>query len=805
MLKKLFAAIVAATMVLGLASFASAATPSFPDTVGIPEETQIATLKALGIVTGDEQGRFNPDGTFTRAQMAVIAVKLMGQAEAAEFMKQPTVFPDVEARHQWAWGYINVAVGQGIITGRPDGTFGPDDPATYVDVLVLLLRILNYEPILVGTWPTKYLVKANEIGLTKGVSFRADVPATRRNVAVLAYNALTARKVIQVAYGAQSKYVVSGDEGTEVKTLLDNLGTTPDEGWLVSSPEIFGADKDKIVVWVDSEKEGTKGVIDDGEEKVIPLAEGTDVTGLLGHRVKVWKNTDGEAFLVQDKTPASAIKAAYYYNGKVYLAANDKEVDLSSVYCFRNYEGPDLAKDVPALAPKSGDEITIVYDGTTPRFAFSLGYTTAVVDSVSTIYQRIAFADGAGTLTVKDWDVKFVGAVEELGEIQKNDVVQYIANPTAKRAVLIVTRNAPTGKFTRIEGTTITVGGVNYKRAPGGSTPDQAWLGSDVKVLLNKSGRYVKVIKLGAPTVPSTIAVVLDQVANVPTPEGLVEYWKLLLADGTKTALPIEDALHGKAAEGDIIEYKVTDGRISWAEVKMGQDPGDPGLILVPSYKLLDGKLITSTTAIFYFESGKEPQAIGWDVLKDMSGIQGWILADGSKAKVVKITSATTAVAGDKLYGYVLTMYRYWDADRQTSEYAVSVLKDGTVVDYVYDSGGPFEGGEVVAFQMKAGKAVFTKLDEDQPAEEGYEWRVESIDDNLITLQKYEADGDKVANATKTYVIITDPDAKVRTQFVDTTGDEPVGLTGLSTGLRVRVYSDGDLSGTPVAHVIVVY
>jgi hypothetical protein len=58
MLKKILATALAAAMIFGLANMAFAA-PVFPDTAGVENEADIAKLKALGIVKGDDLGNFN--------------------------------------------------------------------------------------------------------------------------------------------------------------------------------------------------------------------------------------------------------------------------------------------------------------------------------------------------------------------------------------------------------------------------------------------------------------------------------------------------------------------------------------------------------------------------------------------------------------------------------------------------------------------------------------------------------------------------------------------------------------------------
>jgi len=44
---------------------------------------------------------------------------------------------------------------------------------TYAEALAVIVRLLGYDPIVKGTWPTNYLVKGAEIGVTDGLDFDA--------------------------------------------------------------------------------------------------------------------------------------------------------------------------------------------------------------------------------------------------------------------------------------------------------------------------------------------------------------------------------------------------------------------------------------------------------------------------------------------------------------------------------------------------------------------------------------------------------------------------------------------------------
>ena len=100
--------------------------------------------------------------------------------------------------------------------------FAPDAPVKYEEAITMLVRALGYEPAAKdkGGYPSGYMVVAGEQKLNNNVAVMFGMPANRGNVAKLVNNALETPLMIQVGYGSQSKYVVSGTEGSTKQTLL---------------------------------------------------------------------------------------------------------------------------------------------------------------------------------------------------------------------------------------------------------------------------------------------------------------------------------------------------------------------------------------------------------------------------------------------------------------------------------------------------------------------------------------------------------------------------------------------------------
>lgn len=308
----LLAAVMGGAWVLGMSRVAGAS-PVFADTGGIAEEPNLARLKVLGIVTGDEQGRFNPEGRFTRIQAATLAVRLSGLGQYAPMLDHPTVFPDVQERHRWAWGYINVAVAEGLVKGTPDGKFLPDEPITELQAAVLFLNALGYRGAMPGGWPTGYVMKALDLGII-GEGFQPDRYASRAFVAKLA-DLVLEREVVHEEEGRPGEYEAEG------RTLYEKVFG----GSLIEKPTVVKA---VDVVAGQIELEGFLAPVKCASNV---LVYGKDsIQDLEGHLVVGVTNARGEVVFVQVVTPAEVtgvITEVDGINGKIVVGGICLEVD----------------------------------------------------------------------------------------------------------------------------------------------------------------------------------------------------------------------------------------------------------------------------------------------------------------------------------------------------------------------------------------------------------------------------------------------------------------------------------------------
>ena len=254
-LNKVLAMLVVFMMVVSTVAFAGTFT-DVADTSSYSTAIEVGT--DLNLFKGYEDGTFAPEGEITRAEFAAIVVRLKGQEAQANGAKAATMFADVPADH-WAAGYVNIAVQAGIINGYGDGNFGPEDQVEYQDAITMMVRALGYEPAIgAAGYPTGYLTKAGELGLTTNVNGTNGVAINRGAVAQIAFNALDVPLMTQSGYGTFTQYVVndgySATTGTTnvKKTLLsENHSIVKLQGIIESSTDSTSAStnvSDKVYV-----------------------------------------------------------------------------------------------------------------------------------------------------------------------------------------------------------------------------------------------------------------------------------------------------------------------------------------------------------------------------------------------------------------------------------------------------------------------------------------------------------------------------------------------------------------------------
>ena len=127
-------------MLAGLFQWGDAeATISFSDLAGREHWAgqAIAQAAAAGIVSGYPDGRFEPEATITRAEMAVMIARALGLGADAGATASFADDADIPA---WAKSAVGSIHRLGIVIGRGGNNFAPDGAATRAEAAVMLLR-----------------------------------------------------------------------------------------------------------------------------------------------------------------------------------------------------------------------------------------------------------------------------------------------------------------------------------------------------------------------------------------------------------------------------------------------------------------------------------------------------------------------------------------------------------------------------------------------------------------------------------------------------------------------------------------
>lgn len=366
-MKKILSLVLVLALVLSSFSFAAA------DPVTVGEE-----LKALGVLTGDENGNLNPDQQLTREQALVVLARMMGKEADAKATTTASSFKDIKGTFYGP--YIAYAELQGWTNGLSAGVFGFGKPATIDEIYAFMLRALGYT---VATLP-EALTKAAELKLNTDVTAEAGKPVLRGQVFITMNNTLnTAPKdgkdALVYVLKLKDKPVVPVTklEVASVKAL--NLKQVE----IVFSKEVTEAEAVKLTNYVVNADGASANIADGTGAKAVLAADKKTVILTL---------EDGVAFVNSTKANKVVVK---------------KEIGLEAEYSKADVAALDLA--VPAIekvATTGPKQITITFTEPLDRnispaqtvSSFTLNNGTVTLDPTKATY-----VDADRTLTIETY------------------------------------------------------------------------------------------------------------------------------------------------------------------------------------------------------------------------------------------------------------------------------------------------------------------------------------------------------------------------------------------------------------------
>ena len=416
-LKKILALVLA--FACAFTMFAGAA---FTDSADIKVDAEVVdTLVALGVVNGYDDGSFKPNGTVTRAEMAkMIYVLRTGNSDASAYNDDKTSFTDIGSH--WARGYIKYCQSLGIIAGKSNTKFCPNDKVTAQEAAKMLLVTLGYDAAkagLVGTnWAAKTNALADENGLLEDVNTSFTAACPRQYAAQLIYNTI------------DTPTVVWRDDAYTNVTLLGTDNKTVGEKYMGLQKWIGTFEGDSSIVSAKDGEISVTGSID-GEHKT----SGSNVRSVraqfkadfdnkyVGEEVSVLFK-DGNTGTKNQPDAKDTIFGIYVTgNTKVY---NIVKGDLQSCSDAGKIKFNDKKYDVAAHSNADNDDVIVTNFNTT---------TTA--DTIGTAGSGATAAQVATYIT-RNY------------KVNSNDAIKFVANDDDK----IVKAYVTTSKFGKVSSVT---------------------------------------------------------------------------------------------------------------------------------------------------------------------------------------------------------------------------------------------------------------------------------------------------------------------------------------------------------------
>ena len=564
-LKKVLALVLA--FACAFTMFAGAA---FTDQADIKVDADVVdTLVSLGIVEGFEDGSFQPNATVTRAQMAkMIYVLRTGKSDASAYNDDKTSFTDIGSH--WARGYIKYCQSLGIIAGKSNTKFVPNEKVSAQEAAKMLLVTLGYDATkagLVGTnWAAKTNALADENGLLEDVNTSFTGPCPRQYAAQLIYNAIDTATVVW----RDDAYTNQNYNGDDNKTIGEKyMGLHSVEGILTSFAKEDGKDTYGATVESITKQDGSKKVTLTGaKEDFTKIAK--DYVALKNNKVKVlYKDTDevyGVFALTDSNRVLSGVRDDFEidsdkvkFNDTKYSIASTNSVKVdgttvttgsgenvknTGIKTYLETDATGLAKTFAAKA--------ISNDDTNKISLFTVeGYALAQVTYVGKDYINVSYLGGTNN------SYKFKTKLEEDNatyptDIAKDDYVAVTSDKNTSDGNFGVTKlNTVTGKITSAkkettdDGYKIQIDGTWYKAAINNAA-DRADLKLDATVTVVVNAGYV-VWCDDANAGATDVAAVLQTYK-----EGNTQKAELLFADGkTETVSLKRNAEWDTDADGD--------------------------------------------------------------------------------------------------------------------------------------------------------------------------------------------------------------------------------------------------------------
>ena len=809
-LKKVLALVLA--FACAFTMFAGAA---FTDSADIKVDTEVVdTLVSLGVVNGYDDGSFKPNGTVTRAEMAkMIYVLRTGNSDASAYNDDKTSFTDIGSH--WARGYIKYCQSLGIIAGKSNTKFCPNDKVTAQEAAKMLLVTLGYNATKAGltgaNWASKTNALADEAGLLEDVNTAFTAACPRQYAAQLIYNTIFAPTVVlrdgvytnETYTGADNKTV--GEKYMGLKTSVGTLNGVVKE----SNKDTY---KLTLTMTTANQKDSDK-YKGDYVSSFTKVAK--DYSALTNRVVKVlFKASDDVygVFTTDDSSVLNGVVNDYEissnklkYDGTKYTilnqgvtTGNDQEAKVTEDNTTTQKTITSYVTDATA-ATKAADVKTVLNDDDK---VISMDVTKYMVGKVSYVgkdYVNVVYKAGFGVANFSGYSkLDKDSCNSDVSGLKKDDYV-IITNSKVNSKLDAVKADVVEGKITstRDNKNDIRIDNNWYTSALASGDASKIALSNTVTVVI-KSGYvvYVDDYKIGS----TDVALMIEAAQSA----GVGKKWQadLLFADGTRKTVDIDEdksdildsnktALAYGVTNLSLVTYSQSGSKYELDKIVAvnnkyaGYDHHTP--IPASSY-VDDGKIkkadkstlsyINASATVFVKYGSDDYKVVTGENMKNWSDknlFSGDMLTDDSDgyayAKVAFVKTDKNPSSSDKTYAYIFGVennakdadnneyveYNVWNGTEATTlkvkQSAGSAYAEGTVVEYTLDSDG-YADCDTYVYKTNLNRGALT----------GFAWDGKGKDGNVTIARNGAVAADQTIareiDKDDTMVLFVDTDAQ---------------------------------------------
>ena len=238
-LKRALSLLLSSTMVLGMLVMGGSAAGYKDVDASNDHQEAIEVLQAVGVMSGvDNEGNFDPDGSVTRNQMAVIMAHLLNLDY--DYYRGTNPFTDVP---EWAAPYVAACAAEGVIAGIGNGQFGGEMKVTAAQASLMIMKALGYfqnAEDFGSDWQVATIRQASYINLFDKIDSNAESALTRGQVAQLVLNGLTSDMVYftgdkgiqigDVTVGYRAEYTQKTGTASKYNTLVNGKTDISEQG-----------------------------------------------------------------------------------------------------------------------------------------------------------------------------------------------------------------------------------------------------------------------------------------------------------------------------------------------------------------------------------------------------------------------------------------------------------------------------------------------------------------------------------------------------------------------------------------------